>query len=296
MKKAIYIWMILWMVMASEMTMAQVNLQVVTKTVERSFDYQRGDYVLLKGNKSNIKVIGWELPQVKVEIKLTSKAKTKEIAQKELEFQKYVLEKKRDEIGMANYYSYPEKNYKLQSLLLASYTVYVPTNATLDLSNEYGNILLQDLAGGYNVTNRFGNLTLENVGGSGTYNSYFGDCKVVDLSGEHKLELNKTKTTISGLSGTTNISSNLGDVTITDISTILKLELDAVKSDLSLSLKEDWDNYDLYFKSSYGEVIVDPEMVLNAAISDNQDLYIMKKKGQPQIKATTTFGTITIAK
>lgn len=296
MRKAYYIWIIILIVVASETAMAQVNLQVVTKTIEQTFPYETRDYVLLKGNKSNIEIVGWDLPQVKVEIKLTSKARTKEIAQRELEFQRYLLEKKKNEIGMANYYSYPEKGYKLQSLLLASYTVFVPRSAKLELSNEYGNVLLRDLAGEYTVSNRFGNLTLERISGSGIFKSYFGDCKIMQLSGQNELELNKTKTAISGLSGTVSINSNLGDVSITDISMVLNLDVEAVKSDLSLVLKGDWEKYDLYFKASFGEVVFDPEMVLNASAYDDKEIYIMKKKGQPQIKATTTFGTITIAK
>ncbi|MEQ9299237.1 MAG: DUF4097 family beta strand repeat-containing protein [Cyclobacteriaceae bacterium] len=296
MRKAYYIWIIMLIVVASETAMAQVNLQVVTKTIEQTFPYETRDYVLLKGNKSNIEIVGWDLPQVKVEIKLTSKARTKEIAQRELEFQRYVLEKKKNEIGMANYYSYPEKGYKLQSILLATYKIWVPRNAEIQVNNEYGNVQLEELVGNYTVGNRFGNLTLKNIGGNGVFNSYFGDCKVAELSGQHEFTLNKTKTAISGLSGTASINSNLGDVSITDISTMLVLEIDAVKSDLSLSLGTEWEKYDLYFKSSFGEVVVDPEMVPNAAISDKNDLYIMKKRGQPEIKATTTFGTITIAK
>ena len=296
MKKEIFIWTIIWIAIASESSMAQVNLQVVTKTIEQTFDYKAGDYVLLKGNKSNVEIIGWDMPQVKVEMKLTSKARSGEVAQQELEFQRYVLEKKRDEIGMTNYYSYPEKGYKLQGLLLAAYKIWAPRNARLEISNEYGNVSMKGLMGSYSVSNRFGNLNLEEIGGSGSYSTYFGDCQVVQLSGEHELKLNKTKTVISGLSGTTSINSNLGDVTITDISTVLKIDLEAVKSDLNLSLGAEWENYDLYFRSSYGEIVVDPEMILNAAISDKKDLYIMKKKGQPEIKATTTFGTITIVR
>ncbi len=275
---------------------AQVSLQVVTKTIERSFEYDRGDYVMLKGNKSNIEVVGWDVPTVKVEIKLTSKARTKAIAEKELEFQRYILEKRKEEIGITNYYSYPYKDYKLESILLASYKIWVPKAAVLQITNEYGNITMKDLQGTYVLDNRFGNLTLENVSGKGTYNSYFGDCHISNLSGEQELIFSKTKTIISGLSGSAEIKSNLGDLSIIGISTLLQLNVEAVKADVSLELGEDWRYYDLYFKSDFGEVIVDPSMMLEAAISDSGDLYILKRKGQPGIRATTSFGKITILK
>lgn len=295
MNKVKYIGLVLIIAMAcAHGGSAQVNLQVVTKTIERTFDYNSGDYVMLKGKKSNIEIVGWDAPTVKVEIQLTSKARTKATAEKELEFQRYILEKRKEEIGITNYYSYPDKDYKLESILLASYKVWVPRAAVLQLTNEYGNITMKNLLGIYVIDNRFGNLTLENVGGKGTYNSYFGDCRISNLSGEQELIFSKTKTIISGLSGSVDIKSNLGDLNINSISTLLRLNIEAVKADVNIELGADWNYYDLYFKSEFGEVIVDPSMVLEAAISDSEDLYILKRKGQPGIKATTSFGKITI--
>lgn len=294
-RKVIFLFVVVLLLFAHS-GRAQVNLQVVTKTIALSFDYDEGDYILLKGNKSNVEVVGWDEPGVKVEIILSSKARTKETAQKELEFQRYVLEKRKNEIGLANFYTYPEKDYKLQSILLANYKLWVPRTAVLQITNEYGNISMQHLTGTYNLNNKFGNITLENIGGKGTYQSYFGDCTIANLSGEQELILSKTKTVISGLSGSAEFKTNLGDLSITGITTLMNLNIEAVKSDVNFELGEHWNQYDLYLKAEFGEVITDPQMINGAAISENQDLYIMKQKGQPAIKATTSFGKITIAK
>ena len=273
---------------------AQVQVEVMTKTIERTFDYYRSDAILIRGEKSTIQVNTWANNEVKVTLKLVAKAVSKQTALKELEYQKYILDKKRDVITISNYYEFPAKS-KLESVLISEYEIWVPVFSKMTIDNSYGNIQISDKQGEHLITNRFGNIVLENVAGKGTFSSYFGDFTAVNLDGQNELNFNKTKTAIDGLSGEISIESQLGDITIDNPGRVLRLSIDASKSDVIIESLPNWNQYNLNLKSDFGNVVVPRQLPGVPQKRGNTTIWDYNKGDRSRIKVETSFGVISLS-
>ena len=276
------------------MASGQVQVDVITKTIEQTYDYYPGDAILIKGEKATITVNSWTDNEVKVNLKLVAKARDTETAERELEFQRYIMEKKKGVISLANYYAIPSGS-KLNSILIAEYELFVPVNARITMDNNYGNISMQGTTGRYVINNKFGKIVLDDVGGIGDVECYFGDFIATELSGQTTVRLNKSKTLIIGISGTLDLETNLGDVTISDPESIRSLEVKAAKSDVNFELSNDWVNYGFDLQSEFGKVMFSSEYKLIAKEKANVSYYKLKKPGQPEIKCSTNFGSISVS-
>ncbi|MEQ9426540.1 MAG: DUF4097 family beta strand repeat-containing protein [Cyclobacteriaceae bacterium] len=275
-------------------TFAQVQVEVITKTIEKSFDYYRSDAVLIRGEKATIKVNTWANDEVKVKLKLISKAVDKATATRELEYQKYLLEKKRDVINLSNYYEVSTRG-DLKSVLIAEYEVWVPVFSKLTIINSYGNIRMADKQGEHLITNRFGNIILNNVGGAGTFESYFGDFTAENFTGQNELNFNKTKTVINGLSGDLTMESQLGDITIDNPGLILRLEIKASKSDINIESIDGWEDFNINLQSEFGEVIISDELPGSPFKRGTVSQWKYTEGNRSRIKAETNFGVISLS-
>ncbi len=173
----------LWLLGPRSLLLAQQRVQVVTKTVEKQFDYQPGETLRLEGEKAAITVTGWQGKKVKVILKLIAKAPAQETARRELDFQRYILEKRKEVIHLKNYFVLPKGQKALHAILLAEYEVWVPYQATIAITNTYGNVQVTKKGGRTHIDLKYGNTTLAEVEGVGHYNSYFGDFTAKNISG-----------------------------------------------------------------------------------------------------------------
>ena len=276
-------------------SVAQMEVKVITKTIEQSFDYNVDDNILIRGDKSTITIHGWARQEVKVKLKLVAKAVSEEVANKELDFQRYILEKKKKTISAANFYQIPQKHKDLQSILLAEYEVWVPAYSKLTIINSYGNIQVSDIHGRQTISNRFGNIVLDDVSGVGNIECYFGDFIARNLTGKNELKLNKTKTTIEGLSGLITIDSKLGDITIDELKGLLGVEIKASKSDINLALEAPWEQMNFNLKTEFGDITMPSQFMANTKKQGNVTFWSSTGGGQSKIKAETSFGTISLA-
>ncbi|WP_185154326.1 DUF4097 family beta strand repeat-containing protein [Fulvivirga sp. M361] len=274
---------------------AQIQVKVITKTIERSFDYQAGDALLIRGEKSSIAVNTWEKNAVKVTLKLIAKAVLSEVARKELEYQKYTMNKRKNIINLANQLEFPNNVKELQAILLVEYEIWVPASIQLTINNEYGNIDISGIYGKHIVTNKFGNITLNHVGGTGKIESYFGDFTSKNFSGNHTLDFNKTKTTIDHLSGILSINSRLGDITISNVQRQAALNIEADKSDINLEVLANWDEFQIKLKSNFGKIKVPHHLTGKMDQKNNVSSWRYLGNGKSRINAETSFGVISLS-
>jgi hypothetical protein len=272
---------------------AQQRVQVVTKTVEKQLDYQPGEVIRVEGEKATIAVTGWSGKGVKVVLKLVAKAPTQETARRELDFQRYILQKHKQSIHLKNYFVLPKGRKALNALLLAEYEIWVPQQATVTITNRYGNVHVTGTTGRTTVSVKYGNTTLDAVGGDGQYTSYFGDFTARNSSGTTRARLSHTKTSIEGLSGEADFENTLSDISISGLKGVKALRIQASKSDISLSVDQPA-HYQYQFKTEFGDITppgkVPGRLVQKAGLTT----WAAGHDGQPLITAITTFGNITL--
>ncbi len=292
-KKLDIVIVIALLLISGSICFGQVRVKVITKTVEQNFEYAPENTIVIRGEKSQIDIKGWDSNQVKVQLTLICKAKSEQVAAKESKYQKYILEKKKDEIRLANYYQVPTKT-SLESVLLAKYEIWVPSYAKLEIHNSYGNINLTNLGGNLTLTNKFGNISLDQISGLGEYQCYFGDFTAHNLKGNNRLKFNKTKTTIKGLSGILNLDSNLGDVTIGEVTGLVKIDIKGSKSDINLELNQPWKQLNLQLRSEFGDILISEQITASTQKTGNVSSLVRKGNGQSKIKVETNFGMINL--
>lgn len=275
-------------------SVAQVEVKVITKTIEQSFDYTMDNDILIRGDKSLITVHGWTRNEVKVKLKLIAKAVNENVAKRELEFQKYILEKKKGTITAANFYQIPSKYKELQSILLAEYEIWVPAFSKIAIINSYGNVYLSKMRGKQTINNKFGNIVIDDVSGVNNFECYFGDFIARNLDGKNMLKFNKTKTTIEGLSGLITIESKLGDITIDNLNGMLAVDIKASKSDINLELEVAWKDVNINLKSEFGEIDIPNQFTEAAVKRGNVAIWSSRGSSQSKITAETSFGTISL--
>jgi hypothetical protein len=273
---------------------AQSKVQVVTKTVERTFAYHAGETIFLQGEKSSIHVFGWNSNEVKVVLRLIAKAPTGETAREALEYQRYILEKKKHTLHLKNYFVTPRGQPAIRAILLAEYEIWVPREAILKVVNAYGNTVISNKNGETSVDARYGNISLDQVHGKGTYKNYFGDFTAKNIGGQIMARFNHTKTSVQGLSGSALFHNTLGDMSLSGLAAIQSLKIVAAKADISLTMTGTR-NHRYLFTAEFGDITLAQSFkVLPVSTPGGSASWQYGGGSLPEINVKTTFGNITL--
>lgn len=274
-------------------TMGQTKLHVITKTVEKSFTASSSTNLRIEGQKASVKVDTWNKNEVKVVLKLISKSPEKEKAEKELAYQRYILEKRRETIYLKNYLTLPNTVSKLGSIQVASYEVTVPRGCKMEVFNQYGDVNISDLFGVINLEVKYGKIRLENLNAAIQVQSYFGDLIMRNIDGQMDVTANHTKINLEDIAGDVRLKSTLGDVFIGNIEDVKTLEITASKADITLE-NPDYQQFNFSMVSKFGDVLVPPkyEKYFKPKEGDNKSfVYKPVAKGN-LISLRTSFGNI----
>ena len=90
--------------------MLDLSVKVITKTITRDVKFN-GRKLIVKGEKSEININGWEENYIGIEIKLISKNPSAEIARDDLNVLKYKLSVDDEEVYINNYFESEKYNY-----------------------------------------------------------------------------------------------------------------------------------------------------------------------------------------
>ena len=92
---------ILVMMLLCMTAFSQETLQVVTKSIDKTFD--RSQNLKIEGEKADIELMVWEGDKIKINIELIAKHPDRKTALKDLEMLKYVADKFGNEVILRNY-------------------------------------------------------------------------------------------------------------------------------------------------------------------------------------------------
>ena len=271
---------------------AQSKVEVITKTIEKTVRYTPGFTLRIEGHSANIKVIGWEKATIQVEIKLISKGLNMQIAKKELEYQKYVINDVDKTHSIRNYLLLPKNVAKLSTIQETHIQVFVPSHITVDVRNKFGKIGIQNQIGNLTIENEYGDVSLVNNKGQHHVLSHFGDLNIENLQGDFSYNLVQTETIINGIKGKGTIKSNLGNIEIENIDKHSEIKIDAIKSDVKWK-SDNLNQFHLLCESKYGEIKAPKELSISSTGKNGNNLS-NGDKSLSELNIKTDYGLIEI--
>ena len=284
----------LFILLLSHTSFAQNNLKVVTKTVEKAFDYQEGQTLLLEGEKAEIKLETWSENKVYVQLELVAKHPERRQAENDLESFDFVFDVRGDKILLRNFYVGESRS---ESELSAVYTVKVPTECPVQMSNYFGKTDVQDLTNSLELDSKFGPVNMSNISGEVDVSSRFGDIFGMLLKGQIKIESHRSNVTLKQLEGKFDINSKYGVIKIFADDKLIDLNVEGEKSDLYLFNPDPSEfGYDLL--AHFGDITVPDDLKINFVEKSKNMSHAVRKQGEqfPGVFVKITYGDIIVKK
>ncbi len=279
-------------------SLAQTTQQVITKTIDKVFDYKDGYEVNIEGEKAEVTINTWEKPSVSVHIEIIAKHPEKAIAERDLEKVKYLTQRIKNKIYLRNYASLDEGDSAIEASLSAKYTIFLPKDCPVYLKNYFGAATVSNLNSRLRVNGQFSTIGLENIQGFIDVTTRFGDLLAEHLNGQMKVNARRSDITLSDIKGSYDIQAQYGTIKIFSDEDLVDLRIDAKKSDVFL-YNPNPSLFSYALTANHGNInlpnTLKAEFQENTAelkkldIRPRQELY-------PSITISVTFGSISVEK
>ncbi len=270
----------------------QTKVEVITKKIEESLAHIPGYTIKVVGESAKIEVVGWDRKEIKVEMRLISKGLTREQAERELDYQKYLIDDVDKTHVIKNFLLVPNELKELNSIQETEIYVWVPKNSELVIENQFGKTSLTEFDGELLINNQYGSVDCSQLTGKAEIVSHFGDLVMNSFEGELELKLTHTETKLERFKGTGDFTSSLGDLAVEVLGVDDQLKINGLKSDVRVEVAL-LDSYYWSIKSRYGR-LVGPERLINKVQSIRNIKVELGDPNDSEIIISTDFGEILV--
>lgn len=203
---------------------AQTKIQVVSRSVNRSFNYTSSSIIQVNGEKAQIVIHPSITNQIKVIITMIAKNPSRQEAETDVRYCNYTINERKDQILIANNFDVNKGYKEISSNLSARIELEIPGTLSLSIRNIYGTIDMKFVDANWNIINDFGQLTMENVKGTLHINSKYGDISGMNINAITTIETQNSDVMIKNLNKWLTIKSQYGNITLEDIKTSINIE------------------------------------------------------------------------
>jgi len=269
---------------------AQTKIQVVTRTISRTFECKPGSIVNVKGEKAHILIKKSADNKIRVKISLISKNPAREIAETDLKYCDYQIIENDKGINISNFFDSKSQFKEISSNLSAKFEIEVPSGINLKLANIYGNIEMNGIEGILNLTVDFGKVNFSGISGSLYINSNVTDVVGNNLNAVANIKARKTDIKLSNIKNLLRIKNQYGSIELEEVysSVNIDAEMTAIKIQV-----DDLKKYSFDLASISGNIEVPIEY--HKFISNKSgDALFTETGGKILIKMKTTFSAITL--
>ena len=280
---------ILAMMLLGGTAFSQETFQVVSKSIEKTFD--RLPNLKIDAEKADIELMVWEGDKIKVNIELVAKHPDRKTALKDLEMLKYVADKFGNEIILRNYLQTQGENAKVESNLKAKYVVKIPELMAVSIHNTFGKVIVSGKFKQLQLKTDFCNTDLKNIVGNLKLETHYGEAQCQNISGKITIKSDRTNLIINNISEECVIVSQYGKLKIQQISNLQKLNIDAQKSEITLvgiPLK----NYAFHLVNDYGKLKIPPNF--SSSTQNNHQVALFNENLASKIYISNSFGITSI--
>lgn len=273
---------------------AQSTLKVITKSIDKTLEYKKGYEVNIEGEKAEVVVQTWDKDEVKVNIELIAKHPDLDVAKKDIEKMRYIMDRKGKKIYIRNFVAIIKGGEKPESNLKAKYVIYLPSSCPVNLSNYFGKANVSNLDNQLDIESEFCKLWLSDLSGKVSVDTRFGDVDGVRLDGKVKIKSTRSNITLKELKGVYDIKAKYGVLKIYANRDMVDLNINAEKSDVHFFNPED-EEYNYNLMASYGEISVPQNMKFDLSESMNvKQASLTPSNKHATVTINITFGNINI--
>lgn len=239
----------------------------------------------IKAEKGFIQILPSEDNSVHVELKLILKHEELSVAKKEMAYVRYTMTESGKDLILANSIVLPAKSEEegLQSIFRVEYFVKVPDNISIDVSNVFGSVTIQNISANISTILEYCDLNIKNTEGKFYVNTQIGDINLNNVKSDVNIISSYASIKLNDNSGTVIVTAEYGD-----ISSVI------TTARQNLIVKANAANVDIFNKKCY-------ECTLNLVakhgdIHMDSTCYIKTESKYKQTKSQNAMSTVYLAK
>jgi hypothetical protein len=273
---------------------AQQRVQVVTRTLEQTWNCPTGMVVRIRAEKASVQVRGWDRPTVQVTLHLSARHAERAVAVQDLPVAQYRFQQSGNALDLVNLFVLPAGAPAVRSDLRAEYIILMPSGNPLQVVNAYGQTSLSDLSGAQQLTQNFGQITLRNLHGSLTATARYADLTATNVQADFTCEANKSAVQLLGLGGQCTVRNYYGSVRVQPAVGLRKLKVEADRTEVILSTTEP-EHFTYQLEVLQGALTVPATYAAARKGSASHAALATKPSapGQPVIRISTSYAPLT---
>lgn len=256
----------------------QLKETVVKEQVSKDFDINK---LSVKNSFGDIKLLPSDNKTIKVEATVTIKYNDEKAAREYLQNVIKISEGSDTQIYTQEYNGINRQNY---SKATVDFVVYVPKEVYARVDNSFGNIEVQEIGKGVDITNQHGDIRVKDIGGEAIIKNSFGNIDVRNIGGNLRADNQHGDIDAASIAGSADVETGFGDLDVQDIGG----KLIAKNNYGRITAKEIKGDADI--KTSFGDVDaanIDGNTVIN---DNNGSIQVEELLGNVQIR--NSFGDI----
>lgn len=268
----------------------QTKIQVVSRTVYRTFEHRPGQTIDIKGEKANIQVKQSKDNIIKIKLTLVSKNPSRRLAEQDLKYCDYQLAESSNILAISNFFNSKGPFKEISSNLTAKYEIEVPENIVMKLKNIYGDIELNGIDANIHIDIDFGRIQLSDISGNLSVHSNYSDMNGQNIKAILNIQAQKVDIVLSNTNNSLKIKDQYGSIYLEKINA--NIDISAEMTAINVNV----DNpalYSLDFTAKEGELIV-PEKFSEMVVNKQGQNKLITSGGKISIKVATTYNTITL--
>jgi hypothetical protein len=152
------------------------------KTYEKSYPLTANDKVKISNQFGSVKLSTWDKSEIKVSVEMIATAKSESRAANIIEGLSVSDKKSGSVVSFKTSIDNDRDNYNGSQTMEINYTVFMPTNNSLELKNEFGATTISDFEGNVDITSKFGSLTAGKLGNVEEILVEFGKAKIESMA------------------------------------------------------------------------------------------------------------------
>lgn len=274
--------------------LAQTQLQVVTKTIQKTVVWKAGYSLEINCEKAEIEVEPAPSGQnaISIRAELSAKHPNLDSAKYDLDAWQFSTNSIGKKIYIRAYIGtgkkLPASNLKARILLR------VPTDCPTNLSNKYGKARLEKITAPIRLTGEFCTFSLTDLSGSIHVESQYGNVAGQHLSGPIELQTKRSDIALSGLENDCSIRSEYGVIALKTDTRTGNVRVLANKSEVNIDVQPQ-PNHRFDLRAAYGDLLLPATPHFETSSADNtKKATFSKGSNHKTVTVETTFGKIKI--
>ncbi len=268
---------------------AQTTLQVVTRSIEKTFPIT--PTLVIEAEKADIEIVTWGKDEIQLKIELIAKHPDRNTAKNDLEAMKYIADRTPDKILLRNYLVIKNTEEKPVSNFKAKYIIHIPENLKVSIQNSFGKVIVQGKYSQLNIKSEFCVLDLQKAEGNARLETYYGEVHSKNFNGVTTIKSERSELFFQQLSGAYTINAQYGKIEIESVAGLKSLSINAKKTEIVL--KVSMQHYGFNIESKYGKVSI-PEGFKWLQNTDSAKSATYNLSAIAKINIQNSFGNISI--